>query len=346
MEFVVSRDPRLSPGLLWPSSFTHEAPKPVPGRVTSYHFLARNALYHGLRAMGLQRGDKVLVPAFHCGTVIEPVLQFGCEVVFYNVNRDGVIDFDDLAQRVDGHTKAIIAIHYFGRFQPVQQLQYFCHQHRILFIEDCAHILMGEIEGQSIGSFGDISIFSWRKFFPMFDGGLLVRNRDGDHSNIDWEKVNRWSQVKIVKNLLEKCFFDYSSPTNLEHLLTQASKKTALNHHENQSGERSAISLTAPLPEFDTSRVNWPMSSWSCAILRNSDVGDIVKRRKENSNWLSEEIKSLAGVSSWRNDGDPTTCTWAFPLYVPGRNDVHVRITEKRGSSLFLGRGHSSNASS
>ncbi len=334
MKFVVSRDPHLSPGLLWPSLFTHVVPRPVSGRATSFHFLARNAMYHGLQSLGVQQGDKVLVPAFHCGTLVEPVLQVGCEVEFYNVNRDGSIDFDDLAKRVDGQTKAIIAIHYFGTLQPIQQLQDFCRERNVFFVEDCAHILMGELDGHPIGSSGDISIFSWRKFFPMFDGGVLVHARDNEHFNIDWEKVEGWCQLKVIKHLLEKCVDDFSSPRNRAQVLAKAAANAACHHQESPSADNEEASLTAPIPEFDSSRVNWPMSFWSHTVLKNSNVELILKRRKENTIWLSEAIRSLTGASSWVTDGQASMCAWAFPLHIPNRKDVHVEL-RKRGGQAF-----------
>ena len=188
MKFIVSRDPSLPIQYLFSSPTRKNLPKPVQGRTTFYHFWARNALFHGLGLLGLKAGDKVLVPAFHCRTVVEPIIQFGCEVVFYNVYRDGIIDFEDIEDKVDTQTKAILAIHYFGVLQPVHRLQAFCRKHKLYFIEDCAHILLGGIDGNPIGSFGDVSIFSWRKFFPLYDGGLLVQNHDSSSLHVNWGK--------------------------------------------------------------------------------------------------------------------------------------------------------------
>jgi hypothetical protein len=47
----------------------------------------------------------------------------------------------------------------------------------MVLIEDCAHVLCGESEGEPIGTIGDAAVFSWRKFLPLYDGADLVLNR-------------------------------------------------------------------------------------------------------------------------------------------------------------------------
>ena len=56
------------------------------GRAPLY-YLARNAIYHGLRALGLGAGDRVLMPAYHHGVEVEAVEATGAEVAFYRVDR-------------------------------------------------------------------------------------------------------------------------------------------------------------------------------------------------------------------------------------------------------------------
>ncbi|MGB0911180.1 MAG: DegT/DnrJ/EryC1/StrS family aminotransferase [Nitrospirales bacterium] len=299
------------------------------GRTTTYHFWARNALFHGLSVLGLNSSDKVLVPAFHCGTVVEPVIQFGAEVVFYNIHRNGTVDFDDLARKVDSQTKAIIAIHYFGAIQPISQLRSFCQQHSLFLIEDCAHILLGDIEGEPVGSFGDISIFSWRKFFPIYDGGLLVQNKISSQTNINWEKLDCWFQLKIAKNLLEKAVFDLVRPRrNLFSHQTSMSKKYECSINQEEKVDNTPIRPTQAV-DFDFSQVNWPMSRWSKAILNRIDIFSIVQKRKANSLFLFDAINSIANIQPWVTIEAQTVCSWAFPVVASTRKDIHVKLREK-----------------
>lgn len=338
MEFVVSRDPLLPSRLLLPSLFRKALPCPVKGRATTYHFWARNALFHGLGVLGLKPGDHVLVPAFHCRTVVEPVIQFGCKVIFYNVHRDGRVDFADIARKVDSQTKAIIAIHYFGMLQPVHRLRKFCQQYELFLIEDCAHILMGDIDGDPIGSIGDISIFSWRKFFPLYDGGLLVRNTVASEANIKWEKLNLWFQLKIVKNLIEKFLHDMIRER--KHISLHSSSfpvtpKIPIKQDENVHGH---VQVPTQEAEFDYSHVNWPMSRWSKAIIKKIDIPAVVQKRKENSRVLLSAIRSLPDIQPWVTMEEQSVCAWAFPIVTPTRKDIHSKLREK-GIQAFTWSG-------
>ena len=330
MKFVVSRDPLLSSCLLLPS-LTHKLlPGPVSGRATTYHFWARNALFHGLRVLGIKFGDKVLVPAFHCRTVVEPVLQFGCQIVFYNVHRDGSVDLEDIHQKIDSQTKAVIAIHYFGVPQAVEQLQALCQHYSLFLIEDCAHILMGEINGAQIGSFGDVSIFSWRKFFPVYDGGILVRNQGSSQAvDIPWDKINGWFQLKIMKNLLEKSFRDRARQKKPALLLAESFSNELLGPLGIEKNSRAHVQSDTQKVEFDMSQVNWPMSRWSQSILKKIDLPSVIQKRKAHSGVMWRAIQSFSDIAPWDPTEAPSLCAWAFPVIAPSRRDVHVKLREK-----------------
>ncbi len=330
MEFVVSRDPCLHSHLLLPSFSPQALPSPVKGRATTYHFWARNALYHGLRVLGLKAGDTVLVPAFHCRTVVEPILHYGCGVVFYNVQRNGKVDLEDIARKIDRQTKAIIAIHYFGVLQPVHQLQAICKQHGLFFIEDCAHIFMGDIAGEPIGSFGEISIFSWRKFLPLYDGGLLVRNHvSGQGSDVKWESLSGWYQLKIFKNLIEQSWRDKSRGKRQGSFPLVNVSMTSEDCIEPREKNSQQTKPSAQKPEFDETQVNWPMSRWSKMILKKIDTTLVVQKRQENAQLLFDAIQSVPEIHPWLSEENANVCAWAFPIVVEHRDDVHVELRKK-----------------
>ena len=329
MDFVVPSEAYLDSRLLVPSLANKALPCPVQGQTTTYHFLARNAIFHGLKVLGLKPGDKVFVPAFHCRTVIEPIIYFGCKIVFYNILRNGQVDFQDIHRKMDSQIKSIVAIHYFGIIQPVHQLQSFCQQNDLFFIEDCAHILAGDIDGAPVGSFGDISIFSWRKFLPLYDGGILVCNRNFMRTSINWDKLNFHFEMKIVKNLIEKAIRDllrkgkHGFGGNNQYLakskdIMKVKKKVSENIQSKNSGS-----------ELDRSRLNWPMSRWSKAILRKIDIPSVVQRRKANTRVLHSALNSLPGVQPWSLICEPSVCAWAFPMIVLSQNGIHIRLREK-----------------
>src|SRR5262245_3317846 len=145
--FLIAKEPRLGWNALNPLARRWPLPAPLGVKPTFHLFWARNALYHGLRLLGLGPGDRVLVPAFHCSSLVEPILSCGASVDFYNIQRDCSPDFGDLETQIVGTTRAILVIHYFGFPGPIQRFRDLCDERGLALIEDCAHVLAGAGDG-------------------------------------------------------------------------------------------------------------------------------------------------------------------------------------------------------
>jgi len=137
----------------------------------------RTALAWAFKAAGLVPGDRVLLPAYHCLAMVEPVEWLGLEAVYYRLHDDLSIDLEDLEARLDPACKALVAVHYFGFPQDAARLRAFCDSAGLALIEDCAHSFYGSCAGAPMGSFGDFAIGSLPKFFALRGGGCLVSSR-------------------------------------------------------------------------------------------------------------------------------------------------------------------------
>ncbi len=168
--------PRL-PVLGW-SAFSGERATPTPGvlsaRYRRYTTSGRAAIALALRALEIRPGDKVLVPTYHCPTMIAPVARSGAEPMFYPITASGGADLEWLERAGLAGTRAMLATHYFGFPKSMSRLRAFCDAHHIALIEDCAHAFFGVSEGVAVGSWGDIAIASLPKFFPAPEGGLIL----------------------------------------------------------------------------------------------------------------------------------------------------------------------------
>src|SRR5262249_31065683 len=147
--------------------------------------------------------SRVLIPSYICRAAVDPFLAYGMDIDFYSIKMDCAVDLDDIQNRITPKTKAILAAHYFGFPQQIGRIRDICDRHQIALIEDCAHVLCGEIDGKPIGSFGDASIFSWRKFLPVYDGGELVMNRPPQIRRIDTAKETPLFTLRVALNVLE-----------------------------------------------------------------------------------------------------------------------------------------------
>lgn len=125
--------------------------------------------------------DEVLLPAYNCGSEVSPFVVNGCRVV---VDTKARIDFDDIQKRATTRTRLVYVTHYFGWPQDLREISLWCRDRNILLVEDCAHALFSNSGEQPLGTIGDASIFSFRKFLPVPDGGALtIKNSKKDDGN-------------------------------------------------------------------------------------------------------------------------------------------------------------------
>ena len=195
---VVPQDPLFDPGAL-----TLRSGMPARASVAGFDFFwARNALFHGLRALGIEKGQKVLLPAYLCQAAIQSIDYFGAQIEFYAIRRNCVADWSDIESKVRSNVRAIMAVHYFGIPCEIEKFQAICSRHGLFLVEDCAHVLEGIPNQYRLGEWGDFSIFSPRKYLPVFDGGRLLVNRPGTGFRVQLQFESPLFTARVVKNLL------------------------------------------------------------------------------------------------------------------------------------------------
>lgn len=133
------------------------------------------AIFAALRELGVHSEHSVMLPAFHCPAMLNPVLRVGAEPIFYAVTTELEITLSTLTARIRSNTKAIIVPHLFGKLQDLAQIRALCDELGVALIEDCAHSFFGIVNEKVVGSVGDYAIASPRKFFPLSLGGILIR---------------------------------------------------------------------------------------------------------------------------------------------------------------------------
>ena len=72
--------------------------------------------------------------------------------MFYRIQDNTAVNLDDVAAKLDGHCKVLMATHYFGFPQDISTLRAFCDSKNLLLLEDCAHCFLGAHKGRPIGS--------------------------------------------------------------------------------------------------------------------------------------------------------------------------------------------------
>jgi hypothetical protein len=134
--------------------------------------LGRGAVWLALEALGLQAGNRIAMPAYHCGSEVEAAHLAGLEIDFYRVDGELRVDEDDLARAAAG-ADTVYLISHFGF--PMAAAP----EGSRAVIEDAAHGLFSDDPaGRPLGSLGDAAVFAPRKSLGVPDGGaLVVRDR-------------------------------------------------------------------------------------------------------------------------------------------------------------------------
>ncbi len=282
-------------------------------------FWARNGIFHGLRLMGVVPGDRVLVPSYICRAAVEPILSAGADIDYYAVKQDCRIAFDDILPRIRPTTKALLAVHYFGFPQEIEDVRALCVTQGLKLIEDCAHVLQGDIAGRPLGSFGDISVFSWRKFLPVYDGADLVLNTMTKETKLAWEEEPCLFTIKVAKNVLEG-MLGFSVGGSLRRVMAEVGILQS-------SGSDSAplpLTVTAGTDAFDIRLVDWQMSRLSRWIKAHADVPAIVAARRNHYRYLQERLRKISRVKLLHAELPDGVCPWVLPFTVDEMDNAHL----------------------
>ena len=168
--------PPKRPTLDWPDLAGADAPSLPSFLDLTYKQTTtsgRSAIYHALTLAAPKPGTAVLVPTYHCPTMIAPVALLGLEPLFYSVDGNGLPNLSSISDADARRSACILAPHYFGITQSFARLRAWCDATETLLIEDCAHAFYGMAGERQVGAWGDYATTSLTKFFPVLEGGML-----------------------------------------------------------------------------------------------------------------------------------------------------------------------------
>ena len=143
---------------------------------------ATEALHLACLALGIGPGDEVITPSLSFVATSNAVLYTGADVCFADINGldDLTISPEDIRSKITPRTKAIIVMHYGGYPCRLPEILEMAREHHLAVIEDAAHCPGASLDGQSLGTWGEIGCFSFfsNKNLSTGEGGMLVTQRD------------------------------------------------------------------------------------------------------------------------------------------------------------------------
>lgn len=140
------------------------------------------ALQLALSALGIGKGDEVIIPDLTFGATANAVLAVGANPVFVDVHLDTWnINIDHARKAIGSNTRAIIPVDLYGNPAAIQEVVNFAAEFDLRIIHDCAESIGATDNGKHVGYFADACTFSFfaNKIVTAGEGGMIgFKNRD------------------------------------------------------------------------------------------------------------------------------------------------------------------------
>jgi perosamine synthetase len=140
------------------------------------------ALHLGLVALGIGKGDEVIIPDFTMISSAFAVCYTGAKPVFVDAEPlTWNIDPQKIESKVTSRTKAIMPVHVYGHPCDMEKILELARRHKLYIIEDAAEVHGAEYKGKKCGSLGTLAGFSFfaNKIATTGEGGMVVTDDDG-----------------------------------------------------------------------------------------------------------------------------------------------------------------------
>lgn len=218
-----------------------------------------SALHASLLALKIKEKQEVIVPSFTFIATANSVRMVNAVPKFVDIEKETFgIDPNIIEKNISKKTKAIIPIHFAGIPCKINEIKSIAKKKKIPIIEDAAEGLGAKIKNKNLGSFGDVSIFSFagNKIITTGEGGAIVTNSKKIFDRL--QLIRSHGRVEV------KNYFSTNDKPNY----------VDLGYNWRMS------SITAAL-----------------AISQLSKLDKLISMRRKNSQYLSSKLSKIKGIS-------------------------------------------------
>lgn len=249
----------------------------------------------GMRA--IQKGDEVIGVAAGFPTTVNPIIQFGAVPVFVDVDIfTHNIEASKIEDAITPKTKAIMLAHSLGNPFNLDVVTALCKKYNLWLIEDCCDALGATYRGQMVGTFGDIGTLS---FYPahhitMGEGGAVFTNnyelKQIAESFRDWGRDCYCPPGKDNTCGKRFCWKLGDLPYGYDHKYTY-----------------SHLGYNLKITDMQA----------ACALAQLEKLPEFIQSRKNNFNFLREQLKSCEEFLQLPEATDGSEPSWfGFPITV------------------------------
>jgi CDP-6-deoxy-D-xylo-4-hexulose-3-dehydrase len=281
---------------------------------------------HKLQERALQKGDEVISVAAGFPTTVNPIIQFGAIPVFVDVKIPTYnVDENLIEEAITNKTKAIMLAHTLGNPFNVKKIKDLCEKYNLWLIEDSCDALGSKFENKNVGTFGDLATLS---FYPahhitMGEGGAIFTNS---------KKLER----------IAESFRDWGRDCYCEP------------GKDNTCNKRFGWKL-GDLPfgydhKYTYSHLGYNMKitdmQAACGLAQLDRLEGFIKKRKENFNFLYNNLKDLEEFLILPEPEKNSQPSWfGFPLSLKinnkyNRNDLVKYLNANKVGTRLLFAGN------
>lgn len=292
----------------------------------------RAALYAALKQTALPAGSKVLVPTYHCPTMVAPIVEAGFVPVFYPIGPDGLPDLERIASAPGEHGVMFVA-HLFGLPQGLGTVAAWCQQHRIVLVEDCAHAYFGTAGDRPVGTWGDFATASLTKFFPVSEAGLLasatrtMATAELRHADLRAQLKSAWDVAHVS--------YDHGELAGIRQVVGAILR---LGGFAPRSAGTSDFTQPVGADEIragcDMGRIQQAPclpARWLHQVL---PTADIVRSRRRTFGRLEQAFSHAAGAQQLALPLPSDAAPYAFPLWIDGPTRADAVYARMRHEGL------------
>jgi len=138
------------------------------------------ALHGAYAAAGIGPGDEVITTPMTFAATANAIVYCGGKPVFADIQEDTLnINPEEIKKKITKRTKALAPVDFAGHPAELDSIKKIAREHNLFVIEDAAHALGSEYNGKKVGSFSDMTIFSFHpvKAITTGEGGMIVTER-------------------------------------------------------------------------------------------------------------------------------------------------------------------------
>lgn len=298
-----------------------------------FTYNGRGAIYQILRSLPAEKGDCVLLPAFHCSSVVEAVVGAGYRAAFYRIRRDLSVDFEDLRRKLSSDVAGVLVINYCGFPADIGPLLELRETYGFYVLDDWAHSFLAGQSGRLTGDRADLSIYSFYKLVPSYVGGGLRINTPALAFRPPAGSIGFKQSLVAVKALIEQVV-DNSEDGVFKSAFQYAERKRVALKHRGETAEVESAPPVAEAYVFCEDLAVAKMPWFARIILERSDLNEVVAARRRNYRIVDENLRETASIRKVFRCLPGDVCPWAYPVLLNDRSK-YDHLLRTKGVPLF-----------